>query len=230
MKKTIQITAGRGPSECAWVVAKVLKYFLIMAKEEGLEPLVLHKENGTENGTVQSVSIRLEGSNLSSFLKEWLGTVQWIGQSVFRKQHRRKNWFIGIFELPSSSESTFQEQDIRYQAIRSSGPGGQHVNKVSSAVRAIHLPTGIQVLVSESRSQHQNKKLALVRLRQRVEEEELKQEKKQQQHVWENHLQIQRGNPVKVFKGGDFKQEPKKKSQKTMRKKVKQDLKKGLWD
>ena len=79
MKKIIQITAGKGPAECAWVVAKVLKMFLVEAKAYGLKTDILQKENGDENGTVQSVSIALSGKNLAEFLNLWLGTVQWVG-------------------------------------------------------------------------------------------------------------------------------------------------------
>ena len=154
--KTIQFTAGRGPAECTWVVAKVLKTFIKNSSNVGISYTILHQEKGVENGTVQSVSLQLKGQNLTLFLKDWLGTIQWIGKSTFRKYHKRKNWFIGCFELKELKTLEVFERDIEFQAIRSSGPGGQHVNKVSSAVRAKHIPTGVQVLVSESRSQHQN--------------------------------------------------------------------------
>jgi len=74
--KIIQFTAGRGPSECCWVVAKVLKTFIKAVVEHKITYDILHKENGIENGTIQSVSIQLKGNNLSLFLKDWLGTIQ----------------------------------------------------------------------------------------------------------------------------------------------------------
>ena len=97
--KTIQFTAGRGPAECTWVVAKVLKAFVSELVKNNIDYTIIHKENGNENGTVQSVTIHLKGKNLKLFLQNWLGTIQWIGKSTFRKYHKRKNWFIGCFEL-----------------------------------------------------------------------------------------------------------------------------------
>lgn len=227
--KIIQFTAGRGPSECCWVVAKVLKAFIKAVVEHKIMYDILHKEKGIENGTIQSVSVQLKGNNLSLFLKDWMGTIQWIGKSTFRKYHKRKNWFIGCFELEYNNELTIQEKDIEFQAIRSSGPGGQHVNKVSSAVRAKHSTTGIQVLVSESRSQHQNKKIAVQRLKTLIANHNINQLQNTIKQEWENHLDLERGNPVKVFVGTDFKVKNNKKRFKTTRNQLKSDLRKQLY-
>ncbi|CAL2077980.1 peptide chain release factor H [Tenacibaculum sp. 190524A05c] len=224
--KTIQFTAGRGPAECTWVVAKVLKTFIKNSSNAGISYTILHQEKGVENGTVQSVSLQLKGQNLTLFLKDWLGTIQWIGKSTFRKYHKRKNWFIGCFELKDLKTLEVFERDIEFQAIRSSGPGGQHVNKVSSAVRAKHIPTGVQVLVSESRSQHQNKKLAIHRLKEQLANYNIQQLQKNIQDEWENHLNLERGNPVQIFTGTDFKIQKKKKNYKSKRGQLKSDLRK----
>ncbi|CAL2078096.1 peptide chain release factor [Tenacibaculum sp. 190524A05c] len=226
--KTIQFTAGRGPAECTWVVAKVLKTFIKNSSNAGISYTILHQEKGVENGTVQSVSLQLKGQNLTLFLKDWLGTIQWIGKSTFRKYHKRKNWFIGCFELKELKTLEVFERDIEFQAIRSSGPGGQHVNKVSSAVRAKHIPTGVQVLVSESRSQHQNKKLEINRLKEQLANYNIQQLQKNIQDEWENHLNLERGNPVQIFSGTDFKIQKNKKNYKSKRGQLKSDLRKEL--
>lgn len=226
--KLIQFTAAKGPAECAWVVAKVLKIFIQEIQKQQCLYEIIQKENGIENGTVQSVVIRLEGLKLASFLQNWLGTIQWIGTSTFRKYHKRKNWFIGCFEITDVKEQKLEETDIEFQAIRSSGPGGQHVNKVSSAIRAKHIPTGVQVLISESRSQHQNKKIAVERLKEKLAEQHLEELRNTEKTYWENHLSLQRGNPVKVFEGTDFKQQKENKSYKTKRNQLKNDLRKEL--
>ncbi|WP_299158291.1 peptide chain release factor H [uncultured Tenacibaculum sp.] len=226
--KIIQITAAKGPSECAWVVAKVLKIFLKELLESKIECTVLHKVNGIENGTVQSVTVELKGKQLADFLKNWLGTIQWIGTSTFRKYHKRKNWFIGCYELNQHREKTINENAIQFQAIRSSGAGGQHVNKVSSAVRAKHIPTGVQVLVSDSRSQHQNKKIAIQRLKEKITNYNISQLKESVKNEWENHLSLERGNPTRIFTGSDFKQQKNVKSFKTKRNQLKTDLRKEL--
>lgn len=224
MEKIIQITAGRGPAECTWVVAQVLKKVLEEAQEQQLEAVVLQRQAGSENGTVETATVSLKGKNATTFASSWLGTIQWIGQSQFRKMHKRKNWFIGIFEIEPQKNWTVSENDIQYQAMRSSGAGGQHVNKVSSAVRATHLPTGIAVVAMDSRSQHQNKKLATERLLKKLEGETLQELKNHVGKQWENQLNIQRGNPTRTFTGTDFKKNKIEKSYKGIRQKLKTDL------
>ncbi|WP_337965185.1 peptide chain release factor H [uncultured Flavobacterium sp.] len=224
MEKIIQITAGRGPAECTWVVAQVLKKVLDEAQEQQLETILLQREVGEENGTVETATISIKGKNAETFANSWIGTIQWIGQSQFRKMHKRKNWFIGIFEIELQKNASISENDIQYQAMRSSGAGGQHVNKVSSAIRATHIPTGIAVVSMDSRSQHQNKKLATERLLKKLEDETLQQLKNHVGKQWENQLNIQRGNPVRVFTGTDFKKNKVEKSYKGTRQKLKTDL------
>ncbi|SDX60017.1 peptide chain release factor [Lutibacter oricola] len=226
--KIIQFTAAKGPAECAWVVAKVLKLFLKELVTNKFTYQILHKENGMENGTVQSVTIEIKGLELTEFLKSWLGTIQWIGTSTFRTFHKRKNWFIGCYELNQIQQKTICESEIQFQAIRSSGAGGQHVNKVSSAIRAKHIPTNIQVLVMDSRSQHQNKKTAIQRLKEKVKNHNTQELKTAVKNEWENHLSLERGNPVKVFTGSDFKYYKKEKNYKTKRNTLKSELRKQL--
>jgi len=224
MEKIIQITAGRGPAECTWVVAQVLKKVLEEAQKQDLDIILLQREAGQENGTVETATISVKGESAASFVNSWIGTIQWIGQSQFRKMHKRKNWFIGIFEIEPQKDTSILENDIQYQAMRSSGAGGQHVNKVSSAIRATHVPTGIAVVSMDSRSQHQNKKLTTERLFKKLEDEKLIQLKNHVGKQWENQLNIQRGNPIRVFTGSDFKKNKVEKSYKGTRQKLKNDL------
>lgn len=227
--KIIQITSGRGPAECCWVVAQVLKKFLGAVKSNTIDYKILQREKGIENMTLQSVTIQLEGKNLSTFLNQWKGTIQWIGVSTFRPRHKRKNWFVGLYEIEQQQQQfQIHEKDVNYQATRSSGPGGQHVNKVSSAIRAIHKPTNTQVLVMDSRSQHQNKKIARIRLQEKVNELQLKALKSSVKNQWENHLKLERGNPIQVFKGSDFKKNKVVKTYKKQRSALKNDLRNEL--
>ncbi|TDP03432.1 peptide chain release factor H [Flavobacterium sp. 245] len=224
MESIIQITAGRGPAECTWVVAQVLKKVLEEAQDQNLEVVLLQRETGQENGTIETASISIKGKNADQFVRSWIGTIQWIGQSQFRKMHKRKNWFIGVFEIEPEKKALVSENEIQYQAMRSSGAGGQHVNKVSSAIRATHIPTGIAVVAMDSRSQHQNKKLATERLLKKLEDEKRIQLKNHVGKQWENQLNIQRGNPIRVFTGSDFKKNNVEKSYKGTRQKLKNDL------
>jgi peptide chain release factor len=228
--KIIQITSGKGPIECCWVVAQVLKYFIEEVKEAQIAYTILQREVGTENGTLQSATIQLKGNALDAFLGDWLGTIQWIGKSSIRKFHKRKNWFIGVYEIEPPEETFLNDKEIKFQAIRSSGPGGQHVNKVSSAIRATHVKTGLQVLVMESRSQHQNKKVAVKRLKEKIIEHNNEQLKTSVKNKWENHGNLERGNPVRVFTGSDFKRKKVNKNSKSKRQESKKNLRQQKWD
>lgn len=230
MDMMIQITAGRGPAECCQVVARVLKILLKEAAASGLRHEVLAREPGELNGTLQSALVKLEGENVQEFAKGWLGTVQWVGKSEYRPQHRRKNWYIGVEEVAQNETYHFNDTDVQYQAMRSGGPGGQHVNKVSSAVRATHVPTGLSVVASDSRSQHQNKKLARQRLEELLRQQGVEAVSQQVQEAWQQHNALQRGNPVRVFRGSDFKKQHVDKGYKRTRLQNKQDLRKGRFD
>ena len=223
-ERIIQITSGRGPAECCWVVAQVLKHLLNEARELNIDSTILHREQGIENGTLFSASIKLKGENVVTFLKGWLGTIQWIGHSKFRKFHKRKNWFVGVNELELNQNISFDPSDIKFEFIRSGGPGGQHVNKVSTAVRAVHDPSGEVVLASNRRSQLQNKNEAILRIRQLLEIKSLEQAKKLIKEGWQNHNELNRGNPVRIFKGSDFKPNHKSKNYKSERKISKQEF------
>ena len=187
MEKTyLQITSGRGPVECCRVVALVLEKILREAQKRKLRVEILEKETGPVNRTLLSVVVALEGAG-------------WIARSPYRIHHRRKNWFVGVqtFLLSESREAT--EDDIRYETLRASGPGGQHVNKTESAVRAVHIPSGISVVASDQRSQWQNKKLATERLLVKLTAWNIEQAMIQAQTNWSNHNSLQRGNPVKII-------------------------------
>jgi len=225
MDKIIQITSGRGPLECKWVVAKVLKVFLEEAKQNKINYEIIHRENGDENLTLKSVTLLLKSKDLNDFLKNWLGSICWIGKSTFRKLHKRSNWFIGIFELEGLEKIEFNEKDLQFQTARSQGSGGQNVNKVNTAVRATHTPTGQSVFVQDSRSQLENKKLSIERLKTKVLEQNIIQLQKQMQETWNNHLNVQRGNPVRTFSGTDFKKNHQEKSFKKERNQLKNELK-----
>ncbi|MDR6159590.1 peptide chain release factor [Chryseobacterium sp. SLBN-27] len=225
MEKLIQITSGKGPLECQWVVAKVLKVFLEEAKNNNIHSEIIHRENGDENLTLKSVTILLQSKDLQEFLKSWLGSICWIGKSTFRKLHKRSNWFIGVFELEGLEKTSFNEKDIQFQTTRSQGSGGQNVNKVNTAVRATHVPTGKSVFVQDSRSQLENKKLSVSRLKEKVLEQNIIQLQKRMQETWNNHLNVQRGNPIRTFSGTDFKKNYQEKSFKKQRNQLKKELK-----
>ncbi len=200
----IQITSGRGPAECCWAVAKALAKLITDLKRKDIKYEVVSREKGLEANTLSSVCLKIGGSDTDQIIEDWQGTIQWIGQSPYRKFHKRKNWFIGINCSQITKTNQINEKDISYQTVRSSGPGGQNVNKVSTAVRAIHKPSGLQVIASDTRSQLQNKKLATQRLFTLFQNQLSETIVQEQQDIWNNHNSLIRGNPKKIFKGKEF--------------------------
>lgn len=205
MKKIIQITAGRGPLECMYVVSKVLKDFLKHVKSEGFNFTILQRNTGPKPETINSVILSLEGKNIDEFMKAWQGSVLWIGKSPYRKFHKRKNWFIEINVFENIQKTDFKTSEIGFKTTKSSGPGGQHVNKTDSAVWATHKKSGVKVFVQETRSQFQNKKLAIERLQEAINNNELEQMQNQNFEHWKKTTDIQRGNPIRTYEGIKFK-------------------------
>lgn len=185
--------------ECCKVVANVQSMMMKQAQKLGLLLEVLDSKMGEQNGTMQSSTLVLSGKGHEAFVKEWQGTVLWIGKSPYRKFHKRKNWYIGIEVFDWHKEIRWDEREVKLETCRSSGPGGQNVNKVETAVRGIHQPSGIQVLATDSRSQLQNKKLCLERLEAKVMAWQTQQLVDGQQNRWQEHNELERGNPVKVI-------------------------------
>ncbi len=203
--KTIQFTAGRGPSECEWFVYKAFNYFEKKCQNSNIKVAIKEMIRGKYDNCFQSITIEIKGEQVATFIQPWLGSIQWIGNSPFRKNHKRKNWFIGCNQINTETALSLKSKDLLFQAMRSSGPGGQHANKVSSAIRVIHKPTGIMAVSSDSRSQLQNKKLAIARLQEKIEAKNRKQKEETIEQKWNNHLQLERGNASLVFKGEKFK-------------------------
>ena len=200
----IQITAGRGPAECCWVVAQVLKRLIASCEERKLAYQVVQRQPGPENGTLYSALLQVSGDEVFKKLADWEGTVQWIGQSKYRKFHKRKNWFVGVAFFGVSEEMILREQDLTFDTYRGSGPGGQHRNKVETAVRVTHLPSGIAAAASEHKSQLQNKKEALKKLKAAFEQQSLAVQQQRIEAQWGEHTSLERGNAVKVFRGPKF--------------------------
>ncbi|MDB5013713.1 MAG: peptide chain release factor [Daejeonella sp.] len=201
MKIIIQITSGKGPAECCRVVFRIQELILKQAKQEQITIEVIENVKRDLEGTLLSSTLMAEGENLYAFIQEWKGTIQWIAQSPYRIYHKRKNWFAGVFIFDVKELKPWNAKEVKIETCRASGPGGQNVNKVETAVRGIHLPTGIQVFAMDSRSQLENKKLCLERLEAKVLSLQAEQLAQQQENQWLTHHSLTRGNAVKVLKG-----------------------------
>ncbi|MCG8685591.1 MAG: peptide chain release factor H [Desulfobacterales bacterium] len=200
----LQITSGRGPEECCWVVAKLSECIIKEAEINGISCKIIETIPDGRSKRLKSALISLEGDAVVSFAKSFEGTVQWIGKSMFRPHHKRKNWYVGVNLFSPPEENKWSFSQLKVEKMRSSGPGGQNVNKRETATRITHIPTGLSVTAQEERSQHLNKKLALSRLDELLKQKESETEMKNQNSRWNGHNRLERGNPVRVYKNENF--------------------------
>ncbi|MDS7878112.1 MULTISPECIES: peptide chain release factor H [Klebsiella] len=195
----LQLSSAQGPDECCLAVKLSLDRLIKEAAEQRVSITLLESEPGRHSGTLRSALLSLDGDNAFALSERWCGTLQWIFPSPFRPHHGRKNWYVGVGRF--SCDEQKQSEEIRFETLRASGPGGQHVNKTDSAVRATHLASGISVKVQSERSQHANKRLARLLIAWKLEQQRqsdgavLKSERRMFHH------QIERGNPLRTFSG-----------------------------
>lgn len=202
----LQITSGRGPVECQLAVVKLANALCADARQHGLKATIIDEVAGHAPGCSLSVLLSLSGAGVDDFCGQWQGSVQWRCKSPLRVNCRRKNWFVAVdmLAMPQEGSAQIRSDDVRFEAFRAQGAGGQHVNTTDSAVRLTHVPSGLVVVAREERSQHMNRKLAMARLAgllaQLVDEARASAEHDR----WARHEQLVRGNPVRVFEGEGF--------------------------
>lgn len=204
MMRTIVITAGRGPVECRRAVKAVASAFIAEAEEIGLDvDFVPGDDPDGEGPSSARLLLDDDGLDTGPFLRGWLGTVQWIARSERRSKADRKNWFVGVFEEPSTpgDRPRIDEADIAFAAITAGGPGGQHQNKTASAIRATHRPSGVSIVVRAERSQHRNKAMAIERIAAVLDTVRRMEQSRVERTAWELKVEVQRGGAVRVIKG-----------------------------
>ncbi|AVT31708.1 peptide chain release factor H [Plantactinospora sp. BC1] len=193
------ISAGRGPQECAWAVAQLVRRLEAKALRRGLSTSRAETVPGDRPGTYRSVLVRISGAGAEEFAASWTGTLCWQAPSPYRARAGRKNWYVvaGPCQL-DAPQTSFAEADVEIVGCRTGGPGGQHRNKASTAVRATHRPSGIVVVVDTERQFSQNRRIALELIRRRIADGDRAAGRAVATARWRIHDDLVRGDPVRV--------------------------------
>ncbi|MGC4792366.1 peptide chain release factor H [Micromonospora sp. DT178] len=199
MSLHLLMSAGRGPQECAWALARLLHRLEAEAARQGLTTHRVRTVPGERPDTYRSALIRITGGGAEAFAAAWTGTLCWQAPSPYRASTGRKNWYVVARPCQLDSPTTaFAEADVDIVACRTGGPGGQHRNKASTAVRATHRPSGIVVVVDTERQFSLNRRLAIQLLRQRIAHDDEAAERAVVTARWRIHDELVRGDPTRV--------------------------------
>ena len=202
--KYILFTSGRGPVECAIAMYGIQEKFIKYLDSKNINYEIISQQNGKAIDSIETIVFKVVTVD-NSLLEPWTGSIQWICQSPVRKNHKRKNWFIKCEEIIVPKQIETCTKDVTVQSYRAIGPGGQHRNKVETAIRLIHRSTGVIVTASDGKSQAQNKKKAWKKLIDKLELQNVQLMHKHNSDKWNTQIVIQRGLPVKTFTGLKFK-------------------------
>jgi peptide chain release factor 2 len=197
----VSINAGAGGTEAQDWVEMLLRMYLRWAEKRKFETKIIDILTGEEAG-LKNVTFMVNGRYAYGYLKAESGIHRLVRISPFDAGARRHTSFASVFVIPEVSDDIvvqFDEKDLRVDTFRSSGAGGQHVNKTDSAVRITHLPTGTVVQCQNERSQHKNKATALKILRARLYEREMKEKEEKLQELHNSKKDIAWGSQIRSY-------------------------------
>ena len=197
----MEINSGAGGTEAQDWGEMLLRMYIRWAERREFQAELLDVKQGEEAG-IKSAVLSISGQNVFGYLRSERGVHRLVRISPFDSNARRHTSFASVSVMPDIErdvEIEVREEDLRVDTYRSSGAGGQHVNKTDSAVRITHIPSGIAAACQNSRSQHKNKEMAMRLLKSKLYDLELKQKQKELEKIAGERRKIDFGSQIRSY-------------------------------